>query len=218
MVGGSVDGPTFDIMSLLYGLWALYTLVQLVRNWGALFDARLTEQDTNLAIQAGFLLLTPIGVLLHEIGHYVVAQSYGAQQLAISFRLYWGFVSYVGQFTSAERFLIAAAGPAVSVIIGMLALAAAIRLGGAWSLALWSFAVTTLLLVLVLYPIMSFTWFSGDFRIIYSSRTPELSLAAGVVHLIAAAVSTVLYRRYRRPALAAPPARQSAAAGPQESP
>ncbi len=207
-------GPAADLFSLLYGLAAIYTIVQLAKHWGELWDDRLTTADLNLASQAGFLLLTPVGVLVHELAHYFTAQAFGARALSISFRFYWGFVSYRGSLSPEAEFLIAAAGPAASAVIGLAALALAARLKDAWSMALRTFGSLTLVITLLIYPLASFSAFYGDFRTIYSPATPTLSLIAGAFHVAAAAAALYLLRRAPQPIAWAPAADASVPGAP----
>jgi hypothetical protein len=177
-------GAPADLLSVLYAIAALYTLWQLPGRWRSLTDSTYTADDRNLAGRIGFLLLTPIGVLLHELGHLTFATAFGARNISLSYRVYWGFVSYRGQLGPTEEWVIAAAGPAVSLILGLVAGYVALRLRPVWRDVGMSFAHATLLLVLILYPGMSIVEGVGDFQWIYSSRTPMLSIVAGVVHAL----------------------------------
>ena len=67
-----LGGPA-DLLSLLYMVAAAYTLWQLPSRWRALTDDDYTLDDKNLAGRVGFLLLTPVGVLIHELSHMVAA-------------------------------------------------------------------------------------------------------------------------------------------------
>ena len=83
----------------------------------------------------------------------------------------------------------------------------ALRLRQPWRDIGMSFAHATLLLDLLLYPGMSLVDGVGDFRWIYSARTPTLSVVAGVVHLAGLIAYIVLAwlqsRQSRREARAA---------------
>jgi len=194
-------GAPADLLSLLYALAALYTLWQLPGRWRSLTDSTYTADDRNLASRLGFLLLTPLGVLLHELGHMAFAMALGARGISLSFRVYWGYVSYRGQLGLTDEWIIAAAGPAVSLVLGLAAGYVALRLRPVWRDVGLSFAHATLLLDLILYPGMSVVEGVGDFRWIYSARTPTLSIVAGVVHaagLIAYIVMARLQSRQAR--------------------
>jgi hypothetical protein len=187
-------GLPADLLSLLYLVAAAYTLWQLPGRWRALTDETYTADDRNLANRVGFLLLTPIGVLIHELSHMAAATLLGARDISLSFRFYWGYVSYRGQLPPDPEWIIAAVGPGSSLLLGLLVGYAALRLSQPWRDIGMSFAHTTLLLVLVLYPGMSVIDQVGDFRWIYSARTPILSVVAGVVHALGLAAYVVLAR------------------------
>src|SRR3954469_24296328 len=90
-------GVPADLLSLIYAAVALYTLWQLPGRWRSLTDSTYTSDDHNLASRIGFLLLTPLGVLLHELGHMTAATALGARDISLSYRVYWGYVQYRGQ-------------------------------------------------------------------------------------------------------------------------
>lgn len=176
-------GAPADLLSILYLAVAAYTLWQLPGRWRALTDDTFTEADRNLASRVGFLLLTPLGVLIHELAHMAAATALGGRDISLSYRVYWGYVQYRGQVGPAAEWVIAAAGPGASLLLGLVVGYASLRLRQPWREIGMSFAHATLLLDLVLYPGMSLVDGVGDFRWIYSSRTPALSVVAGVVHV-----------------------------------
>src|SRR5687768_8119798 len=98
-------------VSLLYALAAVWTLWRLVRQWRALFDPVWTRSDRDLAQMAGFLVLTPIAVWLHEWAHAAAMAAFGATDPAIHFFLYWGYVTSSRVFTPAQEFVVSLAGP-----------------------------------------------------------------------------------------------------------
>ena len=201
-------GAPADLLSLLYAAVALYTLWQLPGRWRALVDDTYTEEDRNLASRIGFLLLTPLGVLIHELAHMAAATMLGGRDISLSYRVYWGYVQYRGQVGPTAEWLIASAGPAASLLLGLLVGYASLRLRQPWRDVGMSFAHATLLLDLVLYPGMSLVDGVGDFRWIYSPRTPTLSIVAGVVHaagliayIVLARLQSLQSRREARTAL-----------------
>ena len=191
-------GPTADLLSLVYAVVALYTLWQLPGRWRALTDADYTADDRNLANRVGFLLLTSLGVLAHEAAHYVAAEALGAQRLAMSFRVYWGYVSYAPRLGPLDDWIVAVVGPAASLALGLLALVAATRLRDAWRDVLLGFAHATLLLVLILYPLMSAIDRMGDFVTIYGRAPGGLAVVAGLGHALGLALYFVLVRLLAR--------------------
>jgi hypothetical protein len=186
-------GAPADLLSLVYLAVAVYTLWQLPSRWRALLDAEYTDEDRNLASRIGFLLLTPVGVLIHELAHMLAATLLGGRDISLSFRIYWGFVQYRGQIGPTAEWIVAAAGPGSSLLLGLVVgYVALFRLAQPWRDIGMSFAHGTLLLVLVLYPGISVLEGVGDFRWIYSARTPTLSVVAGVVHALGMAAYIVL--------------------------
>jgi hypothetical protein len=187
-----------NVVAIIYVIAAGFTLVEVVRHWRELFDAQFTAEDYSLASRVGFLWLTPIGVFAHELGHFLVAQQLGARNLELHFFAYWGFVSYIGRLTPEWHFFIAAAGPFVSLVLGGAAVIGARWVPNPYRTALEQFGISTLVLILILYPAMSFSGFGGDFLGIYSRQTPVLSAVAGAVHL-ASLVAFVVAMRGRQP-------------------
>src|SRR5688500_18872489 len=191
-------GAPADLLSLLYLAVAVYTLWQLPGRWRSLTDDTYTDEDRNLANRIGFLLLTPIGVLIHELAHMAAATLLGGRDISLSYRIYWGYVQYRGQVGPAAEWIIAAAGPGASLVLGLVAGYVALRLRQPWRDVGMSFAHATLLLDLVLYPGMSLVDGVGDFRWIYGPRTPTLSIVAGVVHAAGLIAYIVLARLQSR--------------------
>ena len=87
-------GPSADLLSLLYLGVALFTLWQLTSRWRSLVDDTYTDDDRNLASRIGFLLLTPLGVLIHELAHMLFATVLGGRNIELNYRAYWGYVQY----------------------------------------------------------------------------------------------------------------------------
>jgi hypothetical protein len=191
-------GAPADLLSLLYLAVAAYTLWQLPGRWHTLADDNYTDEDRNLASRIGFLLLTPLGVLIHELAHMAAATAFGGRDISLSYRVYWGYVQYRGQVGPTAEWVIASAGPGASLVLGLVVGYAALRLRQPWREVGMSFAHATLLLDLVFYPGMSLVDGVGDFRWIYSSRTPTLAVVAGVVHLAGLIAYVVLARLQSR--------------------
>jgi hypothetical protein len=191
-------GAPADLLSLLYLAVAVYTLWQLPGRWRSLVDDTYTDEDRNLASRLGFLLLTPLGVLIHELAHMVAATWLGGRDISLSYRVYWGYVQYRGQIGPTAEWIIASAGPGASLVLGLVAGYVALRLRQPWRDVGMAFAHATLLLDLVLYPGMSMVDGVGDFRWIYSQRTPALAIVAGVVHAAGLIAYIVLARLQSR--------------------
>jgi hypothetical protein len=179
----SVD--TFHAISLLYAVAALAVLWRLAREWRALLDDEWTPRDRDLAQLVGILLLTPPAVWLHEWAHATAMRGFGADDPRIHFFLYWGYVTSSRPFGPPQQFAVSLAGPLVTYLLGVLALAVAllVPLRPALALALAIFAVAQLALVLILYPAWSLLGGWGDFSVIYSGRPLAPSVAVGAVHV-----------------------------------
>lgn len=200
----------FGLLSLLYTAAALYTLVQLARGWRGLLAEQPTPAARNLASLTAFLLLTPPAVYLHELGHAAAVLLTGAQLRGIGFFLYWGYTAYSGRVTPSEQWLIAAAGPLVTLVLGWGAIAIGLRwrIRPAINQLILFFGILQLLQILVFYPLLTVANLGdlagSDFAVLYSPATPGLALAAGVVHglslfvLIAGSRWPGVRRRYAR--------------------
>lgn len=72
----------------------------------------------------GFTLAVFVAVLLHEAGHAFTARAYGAGVISITIFALGGYTSWVppAGMGPGKRFLVAGAGSAVGVLIGVLAL------------------------------------------------------------------------------------------------
>ena len=187
-------GPSADLLSLLYLGVALFTLWQLTSRWRSLIDDTYTDDDRNLASRIGFLLLTPLGVLIHELAHMLFATMLGGRNIELNYRAYWGYVQYSGNLGAVSEWIVAAAGPGASLVLGLAVGYTALRMRQPWRDMGMSFAHATLLLDLILYPGMSVMDGIGDFRWIYSWRTPTLAIVAGVIHVAGLIAYIVLAR------------------------
>jgi hypothetical protein len=186
----------FDLISGLYALAALYTLRELWVHRRELGDGVFSPAERRLGEMVGFLLLTPVGVLVHEAAHWAVARALGASDAAISFRLYWGYVSYSARLAPEDAWLVAVAGPLASMLVGFGAVLVALRVAGFPRAALASFGQATLMLVLVAYPAMSFLGFFGDFLVIYLFGGWERAAGAAAVHAVGLFLALRLLRRF----------------------
>lgn len=191
-------GAPADLLSLLYLAVAAYTLWQLPGRWRSLTDATYTDDDRNLASRIGFLLLTPLGVLIHELAHMLFATVLGGRNIELHFRAYWGYVQYSGNLGAVSEWIIAAAGPGASLALGLAVGYGVLRMRQPWRDIGMSFAHATLLLDLLLYPGMSVLDGVGDFRWIYRWQTPMLSVVAGIVHAAGLIAYIVLARLQSR--------------------
>lgn len=179
----------FGLLSVLYLFGAGWTLWQLPKKWRGFFADYPDGETRRLANTSAFLLLTPPAVYLHELGHALAVQLLGARLIGISFFFYWGFTSYTGRLTPSDSWIIAAAGPAVTFVLGWLALG--IGLSGpfrpAINLLVAQFGLIQLFQILVFYPLLTLANFGdlsgSDFSVLYSSATPSLQVLTGVIHI-----------------------------------
>ncbi len=181
-------GLLFDLFALLYAVQAMRTLVTLARNWRAFWDPFFTPQDARLAQEVGFFLFIPVGVFLHEVGHYVTAKMAGAQVLGFHYRLFWGYVSYQGELSPLAHWWIALSGNLVSILFGLVLLAVgyrARRVRFPLRYTLFYAGQIESAFALIAYPLFSFSGlFEGDWVTIYDfATTPMLSTAALIIHL-----------------------------------
>lgn len=190
----------FDLISVLYGIRALGVLITLLRHWSAFWDPVFTLEDARLAQEVGFFVLIPVGVFLHEVAHWVAARQAGALYTEFHYRLFWGYVAYVGPISPTEAWWIALSGNVVSVLFGI-----ALVLIGYYGQGLGLPARYTLfyggrvqtVYALVGYPLLSFAGFEGDWQTIYDfSRTPVLSAVTLVLHLGVLVASWIWWEKH----------------------
>ena len=132
-------------------------------------------------------LLTPLGVLAHEAGHYLTAEFYGATNVELHHRGYWGFVTYSGAFDSMTLLKIAAAGPLVGVILGYICIAGAIifPVRMIFRHVLATFGFLEVFHHLIGYPLLDIvSGLQGDFQTIYSLLSIYGAVLAGIIHLL----------------------------------
>ncbi len=183
-----------DIISVVYGIYAVITLFNVIKNRVSFFDSRITQEDGRLASAFAFCFLWPPAVLLHEGGHALVASYYHARNIQLHFYWYWGEISFDPTITYRQDWWVALAGNIVTYALGFIGLAAA-RLPSLrtpiWRTILFSFGSNQLFVVLLWYPALClFGVFRGDFSAIYGYNTPYWwfgSEVVAVVNIITAA-------------------------------
>ncbi len=176
-----LDG--FLLLSLFYVGVGITVLVKFVKNFRALFDEELTEEEARLAGRASFFLLIPPTVALHELGHAAAIWANGQEVVGWIFYGYVGAVAHVPS-TPLANFAIALAGNVVTLGIGTFAIAWGMkRPGHPVRNILWiELGRNSLFLVLVFYPGLCL-FFDGDFVTIYGfSKTPIASGVTAGVH------------------------------------
>lgn len=176
----------FTILSIILTLVAIRVLVTTVRDRKQLFDPNFTPQDRQRLSEAAFLLLLPISVLLHEVGHAVTVLAFDAQVIDFGYYLFFGFVQYEGFLTPSQRFWIALSGNLVSIVLGLVAIAVPLlrRLSPPVTYMLFVFGAIDLANSLLFYPAIDFfANLEGDWSQIYTWNTPVLSGGLAVIHI-----------------------------------
>ena len=86
-------------------------------------EARPGIGDWSVLVGAGVGVLVYLSALLHELGHAVVARRYAHEVPAIGLSLAGGRTAVVGESrTPREELVTAAAGPVISIVVGLVAL------------------------------------------------------------------------------------------------
>lgn len=166
---------------MVIGVWTLY---RVVKNWRALWDDEITEEDLRLARSAAFYLLIPPTVLLHELAHAIAIWAQGREVGGFLFLGYLGAV-FVVPVGGIEDFVVALAGNATSLFIGVACLVIGLRRPGhPVRNILWiDLGRQTLFIVLLFYPLLSVGAGDGDFKMIYDfDQTPIASGITAALH------------------------------------
>lgn len=105
----------------LYLSWTVLLLAALV--------TLLYGQVASYAVGLGFVVLLLVSVLLHELGHAVVARRLGIGVRGITLEIFGGYTELAGDAPNPRgEALIALAGPAVSLVLGLAAAVGAVLL------------------------------------------------------------------------------------------
>lgn len=193
-------GDTFSNISFFLLLGGAYTLYQVYVHRREFWDDELTGRDRQLAGGVAFFALVPVAVLLHEFGHILAAWSTGSQVLGLHYFFYWGYVQYIPASQSPLLdWYVALAGNFVSYLVGVLCIAAALRLSqlkGVVRVMLVQIGILEVVQTLIAYPLMSLDpSFHGDWDSIYSFEAPAASWATLLVHMLSIVGFIVLVRR-----------------------
>ena len=147
--------------------------------------------------------LLPLSIIFHELGHAIAVWSVGREVLDFGFFFVYGFVSYNGFGLSPyEQGMIALAGPLVSVVMGVAALAAG------WfrptrtpiNFLLLVFGALELANVLIFYPVIDAfggVGDAGDWRQIYSTDTPLIGIPVAIFHIAVLGGAVLAWRSER---------------------
>ena len=177
----------FNLFALIYVFRSVQLAVNIGRNWTAVRQPPLTPHKKQLAEQAAFFIAVPPAVLIHELFHALATWLYGGQVIEFGYRVFWGYVVPVGDFTPAQQWLIALAGTLGSLLTGLLLWLALRRRS---SPALRYFGLRAfrfqIYFSLIYYPVFTLFLPVGDWRTIYHFQsTPVLSGVTAVLHVAA---------------------------------
>ena len=193
----------FDQISILYSLGTCYTLWRLATHWHSFWSNPITPQDRILAQQLALFVGVPIGVFFHELGHALATWQVGGRVIDFQWRLFWGYVRPLGQFTPVEYWWISLSGNLVSIALGLIALALVPRFRDrTWGAILEAFAAVQLVFSLVGYPVLSFILpgFSGDWVDIYNFSVSPYAQIVLTIHVLLVVALWRLDRSNRPPA------------------
>ena len=159
-------------VDIVFGLALLGTLFMIARRWRAFWDADFTVEDRRLATQAGFFVVTPIVVLIHELGHILGAAMVGGRVLGFHYGLVEGSVTVAGGLSNGDGVICpcsAGDGNLLGAAVGL-----AMAMAGAWITRLPRAlrrmlifgGMLEVLFQLVLYPLISISGRFGDWTAI----------------------------------------------------
>jgi hypothetical protein len=144
-------GSAFNLIAWVYLGIAVLTAWRLVQAGRATFDDELTAADRRLVGATAFYLVTPLGVVLHELGHAVLVWTLGGRIVGWHFLFYWGYVVPDRSFGAYGDFGVALAGNLVTLAIGVLAVRQVLQrpANAAWNFFWWRLAEIQLSMVLL---------------------------------------------------------------------
>ena len=179
---------TFAILALFIAFAGLRTARDIIRDRRAIFDQNFTDYDRRMVLMTAFYFLVPLSVILHESGHAIMVEVFGAQIVDYGFYFFAGFVSYQGFLTPTQAIIIAVAGPTVNVILAAIALGLMTLKRPPFRAAvnelLFQFIVLSIANTLIFYPLLDLgLGMDGDFHQIYFGGVRWLAYVIGAVHL-----------------------------------
>jgi len=173
----------------------VYTAFLVKKNWSGIIDENLTSNDRHLLKQASMLLILPVVVLIHELGHVAAIQLLGGTVKDFHYGILWGSVTPDGTFNAAQYLTIFLAGNVLQVLTGLIFLWVAVMVRTPWVVALCTYsAMWSIGETLIFYSIMSVFGFYGDWRIIYNNPEKEAVIGVGICHAVI--VTTMIYCAY----------------------
>lgn len=161
----------------------IITIRSVAKNWKSLWDNDLTANDRKLLMQATFILLMPLAVLVHEFGHMAAVKFFGGEVVGFYYALMVGEVLHTQLPSPEQNVLVALAGTIADVVLGLIALVAAYFsksppvVAVCVYFALWCIGGNT-----ISYALLSAVNAYGDWRNIYLSPARQLVTAIGIAH------------------------------------
>ena len=173
----------------------LLTIKELKANWRQIFDNDLTVSDRNSLQKINLFFIMPLVVLMHEIGHAIATIWVGGEVEELHFGIWFGYVIPSGNFTPLDSLIITLAGNVVQILIGIAFLLAALFVSSPPVVALLVYAgLYAVGGTIIIYALMSWAGWYGDWMMIYQSPLKDLVFSIGVVHFLLA--SALLYLIY----------------------
>jgi hypothetical protein len=190
------------ILGLIVAVAAVATLVDTWRDRAALFDARFTADERQRMLRLAMFVLLPLSVLAHEGGHAIFVKLFGGEIVDFGFYMVYGFVAHVGRYTPLELAIIAFAGSAINIVLGVGAFAIGwfrpFRQRPAINYLLFVFAALEMFNALIFYPVFdALGGVAGDWSTIYTRETPIFSTLVGLLHAALLIAAVIIWRSPR---------------------
>jgi hypothetical protein len=176
-----------DWQILIWVPLAFITAREVKANWRTIFDADLSIQDRASLQKINTFFIVPAVVFLHECGHAMATLWAGGTIAEFHFGVFWGYVIPHGHFTPEQDLIIYLAGSGVQVIIGFFMLIGAIFVTSPPVVALLVYSgLSAIAGTIIVYTLMSFTGYYGDWIHIYHSPLTNWVMVIGTVHTMLA--------------------------------
>ncbi len=174
-----------------------------IRHRETLFTEPMSSDGRGRILRLVIFALLPASIILHELGHAIAIWAVGREVLDFGFFFVYGYVSYNAfGLSPMEQGFIALAGPLVSVILGLVALAIG------WfkptrtpiNFMLLVFGALEIANILIFYPVVDAiggVGDGGDWRQIYSTDTPAIGIPVAIFHIAILAGGLIAWRSER---------------------
>lgn len=179
------------VVAIIGALLAAYTVYDLTRHWTSFWDDDIRPQDRQRAYRSVFLVLVPLAVLLHEVGHAGAVWQLGGRVVEFNWSFLSGYVVPDRRFDALGEWWVSFSGNLVSILLAPLALLVLFAPVGLMTKFLAvTFARLEWYYSLIGYPLLSLGGVQGDWVAIYGIPPWPLKVVIAVIHvgLIAAAV------------------------------